>query len=73
MKTKKKTAQDEKTPPGKEKAPKPQPGTPTKKPAGADDSSAKPEDQEPEGDSAHNEIIAPDGEPELKKEPPPLF
>jgi hypothetical protein len=68
MKPKKKPAQEAKMPPGKEKAPKPQPGSAPAKPAGADDSPIRPQEHE-----ADNEALAPDGELGSKKEPPPLF
>jgi hypothetical protein len=73
MKPKKQSTQEGKMPPGKEEAPKPQPGKATNKPVGGDDSSVKPEGQEPEEHAADNEVIAPDGEPDPKKEPAPLF
>jgi hypothetical protein len=54
--------------PGKEKAPKPRLAPAPTKPAGDDDAPARPEERE-----ADDEVIAPDGEPEPKKNPTPLF
>ena len=68
MKTKKKTTQEEKMPPGKEKAPKPQPGSSVPNRAGESEEPTKPEEHE-----SDDEVLAPDGVPEPKKKPTPLF
>ena len=68
MKSKRKLTQKEKMPPGKEKPPKPQPGSSVSEREAEEDLTVKQEERD-----ADNDVLAPDGEPDLKKEPPPLF
>jgi len=54
-------------PPGKEKAPKPNPAAVTDEPE-KEQTAVKPEERKTD-----DQVIAPDGKPESKKEPEPLF
>src|SRR5262249_60639952 len=67
MKSNKKRVQENVMPPGKEKAPKPQPAADLTKSV-SNEVSDKPNEQK-----AQDQVIAPDGEPRPKKEPEPLF
>jgi hypothetical protein len=68
MKNKKKYVRKDEKPPGKEKAPKPRPAPAPAKPASDDDATGGPEERE-----ADDKVIAPDGEPVLKKKLAPHF
>ena len=68
MKTKKQRTKKSGMPPGKAKAPKPRSVTGPAKPADHDKTTLEPGEQK-----TPDQVIAPDGEPQPKKEPEPLF